>query len=226
MTTRRKTVGLKREGQPLASRRGRHSGAWKNVVLSRDEQFALKRTALLREAARAFSARGYHQTSLVDVARTLGVTKAALYYYVSNKQEILYECHMMALDFGDQALAYALENGRTGREKVVLLARRYLELLTSEIGSCAVLSEVNALEADNRERVVKRRDEFDQRFRQLIGEGVADGSLRQVDPKLTVFFFMGAANWLTRWFQPQGERSGEALAAAFSDLLEKGIRAE
>ncbi|WP_170984270.1 TetR/AcrR family transcriptional regulator [Rhodoligotrophos defluvii] len=207
------------------SRRGRHSGAWKNVVLSRDEQFALKRTALLREAARAFSARGYHQTSLVDVAQTLGVTKAALYYYVSNKQEILYECHMMALDFGEQALAHALQHGRNGREKVVLLTQRYLELLTSEIGSCAVLAEVNALEPENRDRVVKRRDDFDRRFRQLINEGIADGSLRNVDPKLTVFFFMGAANWLTRWFTPDGEKSGAAIAAAFSDLLDRGIRA-
>ena len=73
------------------AQRGRKPSAWKNVAPSRDQLFALKRTALLREAARAFSARGYHDTSLDDVAKTLGVTKPALYYYVTNKQEILFE---------------------------------------------------------------------------------------------------------------------------------------
>jgi len=202
---------------------GRHSGAWKNVVLSRDEQFALKRTALLREAAKAFSARGYHDTSLVEVAKALGVTKAALYYYVSSKQEILFECHMMALDHGEAALAHAEKHGKTGKEKIILLARRYLELLTADIGSCAVLAEVNSLDPENRAKVVARRDDFDRRFRGFIEEGMADGSLRKIDPKMTVFFFMGAVNWLTRWFVPNGPYDGETIANYFADLLEHGI---
>ncbi|MBP6816278.1 MAG: helix-turn-helix transcriptional regulator, partial [Burkholderiaceae bacterium] len=87
-------------GKPPAER-GRGPAAWSNVVVSRDEQFRLKRNALLREAARAFSGRGYHNTSLDDVAAVLGVTKAALYHYVRSKQEILFECHMLSLDLGD-----------------------------------------------------------------------------------------------------------------------------
>jgi AcrR family transcriptional regulator len=66
----------------------RQVSAWKNAVLNRDEQSALKRGALVREAARAFSARGYYNTSLDDAAKQLGVTKAALYYYVKGKEEI------------------------------------------------------------------------------------------------------------------------------------------
>lgn len=67
------------------------SSAWKVTVLSREEQYDLKRKVLIQEAARAFSTRGYHATSLADVARELGVTKGALYYYVKSKQDILFE---------------------------------------------------------------------------------------------------------------------------------------
>lgn len=203
--------------------RGRHSSAWKDVVLSPNEQFSLKRNALLREAARAFSARGYHETSLDDVARTLGVTKPALYYYVRNKQEILFECHMISHDLGDQALAYAQENGRTGRERVVLLARRYIELITGELGSFGVLGEFDALNPANRAVIARRRDAFDRSFRELIAGGKADGSIRDVDPKMTVFFFMGAVNWMTRWFRSDGHSSGGQIALQFSDLLEAAI---
>lgn len=204
--------------------RGRHTGAWKNVVLTMDEQFELKRVALLREAARAFNAKGYHDTSLVDVAKTLGVTKSALYYYVKNKEEILYECHLLSHRLGDQAVAYARERGKTGRERVILLARTYLELLTGEMGACAVLTEVDALSSEHRKLIRRRRDAFERDFRALLDEGVADGSVRAVSAKLTVFFFMGATNWLNRWFRPDGEFSGKEIAAQFADLLDHAVR--
>jgi AcrR family transcriptional regulator len=206
-------------------RRGRHALAWKNVVLSRDEQFALKRAALLRQAARAFSAHGYHDTSLDDVAKALGVTKAALYYYVKNKQEILFECHMQAQDLGVAALQFSEENGRTGRDKILLLATKYIELITSEMGSFAVLTEFDALDAGNRTVISRRRDKFDQQFRTLVNRGIADGSIRPIDAKLTVFFFMGAINWMTRWFSPDGPLTGKEIARHFADLLDKAISA-
>ena len=143
------------------SRRGRHTSAWKNVVLSQEQQFSLKRAALLREAGRAFSIRGYHNTSLDEVARTLDVTKAALYYYVKNKQEILFECHMMSLDLGEEALKFCEQNGKNGLDKVLLLIGKYVELITSEMGSFVVLGEFDALEPENKATIARRRDKFD-----------------------------------------------------------------
>lgn len=205
------------------ARRARQAAAWSNVVVSRDEQFRFKRNALLREAAQAFSARGYHNTSLDDVAAALGVTKAALYHYVRSKQEILFECHMMSLDLGEQALKYARSHGRNGFEKATMVARRYLELMTGEIGRVAVLAEYDALDDESKAVVGRRRDEFEHALRDMIAEGIADGSIRKVEPKLATFFFMGAVNWMTRWFRPDGEFSGVDIAASFSDLLAAAI---
>lgn len=206
------------------AQRGRKGPAWRNVAPSRDQLFELKRTALLREAARAFSARGYHDTSLDDVAKVLGVSKPALYYYVTNKQEILFECHMLAQDLGNVALDYAVAHGKTGRERIVLICRRYIELITSEIGSCAVLSEFAALDPKNRTVIGRRRDEFQKKFSGLISDGMRDGSIRDTNPRMTVFFFMGAINWLTQWFRPDGNMSGDEIARVFSDLLDHALK--
>ncbi len=206
------------------ARRGRHASAWKSVVLNREQQFSLKRGALLREAGRAFSLRGYHNTSLEDVAKTLDVTKAALYYYVTNKQEILFEFHMMSLDFGDEAMKYSEEHGKTGLEKILLLIDKYVKTITSEMGSFAVLGEYDALESQNKAIIGKRRDKFDRGFRKLISEGIADGTVRAVDPKLTVFFFMGSINWMTRWFTTEGPLTGEQVARQLVDLVEGALR--
>ncbi len=195
------------------------------MVVSRDEQFELKRNALLREAAGAFAARGYHATSLDEVAASLGVTKAALYHYVRSKQEILFECHMRAMDLGDQALEHARAQPGSAFDRVVALARRYVELITGAMGRMAVLSEFDALDDASKEIVAARRDRWDRAMREMIAEGVVDGSIRPVDAKLAVFYLMGAINWMSRWYRPEGDASGARIAATFSELFAEGIRA-
>ena len=93
---------------------------WNDAVLTRDEQYRLKRQAVIREAGRAFSREGFHGTSLEDIAKTLNVTKAALYHYVKGKHEILFECHKLAHDLGEEAIKEATEKGDNGLEKLTL----------------------------------------------------------------------------------------------------------
>ena len=50
------------------------------------------------------------------------------------------------------------------------------------------------------------------------------GTVRAVDPKLTVFFFMGSINWMTRWFTTEGPLTGEQVARQLVDLVEGALR--
>src|SRR5437763_12062615 len=93
---------------------------WKNTVPSRDALYEAKREALLREAASAFNRQGFHATSLDDIARNLGVTKAALYHYFPNKHALLRACFGKAMAVAFQSLERAQREGRTGREKLRL----------------------------------------------------------------------------------------------------------
>ncbi len=87
-------------------------------AFDRRSQHRHKRLALLNQAARVINERGYATASLEEVAHTLGISKAAVYYYFRNKQEILFECYQMSFDIWDAALAEARERGRNGRERV------------------------------------------------------------------------------------------------------------
>lgn len=197
---------------------------WNNAVLDRDEQFALKRQALIREAARVFSTRGYHETSLDDIARNLGVTKAALYHYISGKQEVLFECHKLAMDLGDEVLADVADQPGTGLEKVCMVARRYVEVFTEQsVPLAAVGTGYTALTEEQRKVIIGRRDKFDKSLRTLISEGIKDGSIRDISPKTIVLFFMGAINWMPRWYRADGAMSGTDIAREFTDLLTHAI---
>lgn len=197
--------------------------AWKGATPSRDEQHRLKREAVVKAAARAFSRNGFRATSLEEIAKDLNVTKAALYYYVKNKNDILLECLRHSTAVGDAALEYGQANGRTGREKLTLMLGRYITEMTRDLAGLAVIGEISGLPVKEQKVVIAARDKFDHAMRAIISEGIRDGSISPCDPKLAVFAIMGAVNWLPRWFSPEGERSGDQIAEAFVALFEQGL---
>jgi len=84
----------------------------------RDAQHAAKRQAVIIAAASAFRRKGYHNTSMVEISRSLGLSKAALYYYVRNKEEILYESHLVAYRAMESILKDSKSYDGTGLEKL------------------------------------------------------------------------------------------------------------
>ena len=72
----------------------------------------------------------------------------------------------------------------------------------------------------------RRRQEWDQVFRSFVEEGVKEGSLRAVDPRLIEFFVMGAIRGLHRWYSPQGPKSGEEIADELVAMVFDGIRSQ
>lgn len=198
---------------------------WKNAVLPASEQYDRKREVLLREAAASFNRRGYHGTSLAEIAKKLGVTKAALYTYVPSKEELLYYCHDSAMDSALESLHKAKLSGGSGLEKLTATLRHYLEMMLGQEGGYVVLLEENAMKAAHVRAIVKRRDQFEQGLRELIVEGMADSSIVPCNPKLAVFMMLGALNWGRKWFRPNGSWSGSQIAHALTEMLERSLSA-
>ena len=187
----------------------------------REKQFASKRQAVILEAGQAFRRRGYHNASMTEIAANLGLTKAALYYYVRNKEEVLYECHLMAYDAMDEILA-ARHDGASALDKLEALYIDFVEMLTSS--GVSLLTDVNSLGAENKETVLARRGKIERKIIRLVKEGQKDGSIRAGDARLHVFFFMGALNWLNAWYDASGRLKGEDIAAHFAIQMRAGIR--
>jgi TetR/AcrR family transcriptional regulator len=196
---------------------------WKNTALSRDALHEAKREALLREAAAAFNRQGFHATSLDDIARNLGVTKAALYHYFPNKNALLQACFDKAMAVAFSSLESARRIGATGRDKLRLTLSGYLEQLIDELNCCVVLIEENALAPKERAKLVQDRDRFEHALRDLVREGIDDGSIVPCDPKLAIFAILGALNWVPKWFRESGPWSARQLTEAFTELFDRAL---
>lgn len=197
---------------------------WKNEQQTSDEVQRLKRSAVIREAGRAFGKRGYHNTSLDDVAKALRVSKGTLYNYIKDKQEILFECHKQAYEIGEKAIELGQADVSNGAERLTKTLRYYIQFLIEQLGACAVLMEIDALRPKDRAKAVERRDGFQRQIVDIVLAGVADGSLVVANPNIVVFTFMGAANWVPRWYSPQGKMSGKEIAEQMTELLMSGLR--
>jgi TetR/AcrR family transcriptional regulator len=200
--------------------------AWRDAVPVPSAQFDRKREVLLREAAASFNRRGYHGTSLTEIAKKLGVTKAALYTYVPSKEELLYYCHDAAMDSAIESLHKAQGTPGSGLERLTLTLRHYLEMMLGQEGGYVVLLEENAMKPAHVRAIVKRRDQFEQGLRQFVVEGIADGSIVRCNPKLAVFMMMGALNWGRKWYRPNGDWSGAQIAHALTEMLERSLSSD
>lgn len=196
---------------------------WKNAVPAAEAQRQSKRVALLHEAAAAFNRQGFHGTSLSDIAKKLGVTKAALYTYVPSKEDLLYFCHDWAMDGAFESLEHARGAGGTGLEKLRNTLHNYLERMLMDEGGFVVLLEENALKPAHAKAIIKRRDEFESAMRGFVTEGIHDGSIVPCNEKLAVFMALGALNWVRKWYSPRGGWTGRQVAEALTQMIERAL---
>ena len=187
----------------------------------REAQYNAKRRAVIRSAAAAFRRRGYHNAPMTEIAKSLGLTKAALYYYVKSKEEILFEAHIMVYDKMDELVKSVKGQGETGLEKLQLLYGEFAQMLTRD--GLALLTDIDSLNGEFQQTVLKRRGRIERAVTRLVDKGMADGSIKKADAKVTVFFLMGALNWLNVWYESSGRISGEDIAEQFVAQMSVGV---
>jgi len=184
----------------------------------------LKREAVIRTAAQAFNERGYHHTSLDDIAAALGVTKPTVYYYVANKEQLLFECFLAGLTPIREALRAADRRAGTGRDRLAHVIRGYAAAIASEYGWCMVRAHDQDLGPAMRRQINLLKSEIDQGIRQLLRDGIDDGSIGPCDPKLTAFAMAGALNWIAHWYRADQAMSPVEVADAFVAFFERGLQ--
>ena len=184
---------------------------------------ALKRDAVIRTAARAFSRNGFHQTSLDDIAAALGVTKPTVYYYVESKEQLLFECFQAGLEGIREGLRSVAGSPLPARDRLVEVIRFYAAAVASDFGWCMTRAEDQDLGPELGRHIKKLKAEIDRGIRSLIEEGVADGSIEPCDPKMTAFAMAGALNWIAHWYRDDQPLTPAQVAGQFIGFFERGL---
>ena len=207
---------------PAGKRPASTASPWR-ASHERQRDRELKRDAVIRAAAREFNRKGYHNTSLDDIAARLEVTKPTVYYYVTSKEQLLFQCFVAGVERIRAAFRDVRELQLPARERLAAVLRRYGEAVASEFGWCMVRAEEQDLSPAMSRHIKALKSEIDQGIRRLIREGVQDGSIEPCDPKMTAFALAGALNWIAHWYREDQSLTGAQIAAAFVTVFEGGL---
>jgi TetR/AcrR family transcriptional regulator, cholesterol catabolism regulator len=184
---------------------------------------ATRRAELTREAARLFAERGYHGTSIGDLAKAMGVQKGSLYAHIESKQDLLYEAMREGAAAFHAALDAVPEEGPAG-DRIRLALRAHLRVVAEQLDVATVfVREWRYLEGDRAAGFLAERRRYEERFRALFREGRERGELRtDLDDQAAVLLVLSAANWAYTWLTPGTDT--DALADRFYAILADGIR--
>jgi AcrR family transcriptional regulator len=187
-----------------------------------DSRFQQQRDRVLRSAAHCFNQKGYSGTSLKDVADMLGLTDPALYYYVKNKEELVYLCYVRAADVGREAMQRAVSEGGSGLEQVQRYLRYHIEIMVGDRGPIAIMSEIPSLQPEHRDEVLELSRQHSLNFEALLQRGISDGSIDDCDVRMTGNAIMGSINWIPKWFHGDAKMARKVIGE-FPTVLSRGL---
>jgi AcrR family transcriptional regulator len=197
------------------------------VVATRQNGGSRSREDIVRAAGRLFAERGYHGTSMRELAAELGLLGSSLYSHISSKEDLLVEVVERGAALFSRSAEEALSGEGPADLRLKALVAGHVDVVLDHLDEVRTfLNEASALDEPHRRRVLTARDGYEVGFRQVLEEGKADGSFRtDLDSKLAAIFILSVLNAIERWYRPQGRVSRTDLVEQLLELATRGIGA-
>ena len=189
----------------------------------RDKQNDIKRNAFLQVGSMMFNQRGYMGASLDDVAEQLDVTKGAFYYHIKNKEDLLYQCFQRTLELIDEMIKRARAIGNNGAEKIEMVLRYLFNVQHSEDGPLIGYRSLPSLSIERRNEILQLTQASSDHLGELINEGIADGSISNVDPSIIENAIAGTVDAAPHMATHMHFEDNSRVSAEYLELFFNGI---
>jgi len=183
------------------------------------------RQEILRTAARLFQQRGYHATSMNDVASALKLSKGGLYHHFQSKDEILFNLMDHAMDVTRERVIDGVRDIADPEERLRMLIRRHIEVVLSvrDREITVMLHENHPLPPSLRRRINTRKKDYVHFVENLVAEVQrARRSRGSVSPRAAAFALLGMINWIYQWYRPEGTLQQEHLVREYTEIFFAG----
>ena len=197
------------------------------IVQPAEPTHSPRRAELIQAAARLFSERGYHGTSMQHLADALGLQRGSLYAHIGSKEELLF-------DVVEDGAARFLVRGEQAASMQALAAVRLRHFLVGHIrtavehldSATVFLNEWRYLSPDLRTIVQGKRDHYESLVRGIVEDDIERGEFRDdVHVRLATRLVLSAGNWMYAWYRPGGELGPQEIGEHFADLIVQGLEA-
>jgi AcrR family transcriptional regulator len=203
-------------------------------------ELSVSREEIIWAAAGVLRRNGYEATTMKDIAAEVDLTAASLYHHFRNKDELLLAVLEGGLEFVIGQIEPIIRSDKPSSQKLREMVGTHIVALTSNTAvGAAMVFEIRSLmdvkppalngshedAATYRDFVLRRdaffarRDYFEDLFRTVIGEGIQNGSFRQVDIGIFTKTLLGANNWVGVWYRESGRLTGQEIADQMAGIF-------
>lgn len=174
-------------------------------------------------AGKLFSKKGYHGTTIREIAEARGILSGSLYTHISSKEDLLFHI----VDDGAEAFLSALrpiaEGHQDAKSKLKDGLAAHIRVVTTQMDAAKVfLHDWTALGDERRQTIQLKRDEYEALWARIIGEGYRAGVFTNGDPKYLRILVLSVGNWVYEWYRTSGDLSPEGLAEQFMQIILNG----
>jgi AcrR family transcriptional regulator len=182
---------------------------------------------VLEQATTLFARRGYQGTSSAELAASADLGKGALYYHIGSKARVLGAIHEQVLAAADASLSDAVARAGTADERLrEVVVEQCRHVGRHQAAVRVLLEEMRYLPEEHQREVLARRAAYEDAIRVVVGAYLGRDAVPEEQLKILVFLELGAVNFVSRWYRPDGPLTIDEIGEAFADLLVRGIAAE
>ena len=180
---------------------------------------------VLQSAANIFFAKGFHATSIEDVAREVGMLKGSLYYYIKSKDDLLFQLLLAGIEDSDAYIARQIEPDGDPVVQLERAIRAQIDyIIEKRVPFGLFLHEFDSLSGKRQHKLIAVMSRYNSRFVELVRRGQEQGKLIAGEPWLLVNGILGMCNWLYRWYDPDQVKDPEQIKSVFVRMIFEGIR--
>jgi AcrR family transcriptional regulator len=180
---------------------------------------------ILRAAAEVIRRRGYHHTTIEEIAKELDLTRAGIYHYFASKEDILAAICDRGMTSAEKAVEAAIEGAADPYQQLKSLLERYADVILTEDGVNVALRHIEELPESVRRDLRRRSKRIQRAIAEVLERGVSAGVFNVSETKIAVFGLLGALNWMHIWYRPRGRRSAEEIRELQVKRLMNGVAA-
>ena len=180
---------------------------------------------VLESAANIFFTKGFHATSIEDVARDVGMLKGSLYYYIKSKDDLLFRLLLAGIEDSDAFIARQIDpNGEPVAQLERAIRAQIDYIIENRVPFGLFLHEFDSLSGKRQHKLIAVMSRYNERFVELVKRGQAGGKLMDGEPWVIVNGILGMCNWLYRWYDPEQGSDPEGIKEVFVRMVMQGIR--
>jgi TetR/AcrR family transcriptional regulator, cholesterol catabolism regulator len=181
---------------------------------------------IVQAATKIFREKGYHGTSMQDIADAVGLLKGSLYHHISSKQELLNVICSTSIEVAIEPLENIAASNLPPEAKLEQALRNHVRIITQHVDEAIVfLREEHHLSPESRRAISADRDRFEKMLGRIIQEGVDGGQFRALDVPIITKAILGITNWIVQWYTAHGRLNGDDIAAIMADFILNGLAA-